>query len=159
MPHMKSTHVVPAFVALLVVGSLAGCGLTRRAKVEDSILAPMTAPVVERTVLPPLGTGQSAAVLDQTTAAQKAAATAKAEGVERSLGLAIVTLGSPAEQGFWIRSPLIAAAAKGRVQLASGASVNVDLRPGTGAALLSLAAYRALGLDLTALPEVTIYVQ
>ena len=35
----------------------------------------------------------------------------------------------------------------------------VDLLPGTGGGLLSLAAFRALGLGLTDLPEVTIYAQ
>jgi hypothetical protein len=35
--------------------------------------------------------------------------------------------------------------------------VNVDLIPGTGGALLSLAAFRQLGLSLTDLPEVTVY--
>jgi hypothetical protein len=33
------------------------------------------------------------------------------------------------------------------------------LRPGTGAALLSLAAFRALGLGLTDLPEVTVFAE
>jgi hypothetical protein len=48
-------------------------------------------------------------------------------------------------------------AGKGRVVTASGASANVDLLPGDGAASLSLSAFRALGLGLTDLPEVTIY--
>jgi hypothetical protein len=33
----------------------------------------------------------------------------------------------------------------------------VELRPGTGAALLSLAAFQALGLSLTDLPVVTVF--
>ena len=48
---------------------------------------------------------------------------------------------------------------KGKVVTASGASVAVDLQPGSGGALLSLAAYRALGLALTDLPEVTVFME
>jgi hypothetical protein len=43
------------------------------------------------------------------------------------------------------------------VVTASGQSLAVELRPGSGAALLSLAAFQALGLPLTGLPEVTVY--
>ena len=120
---------------------------------------PIVAPVEPPVVLPAMGAGQSAAALDQTSAAEKAAAVAVPAGVERSLGTVVVGLGSPAEQGFWVKSPLIAAPGKGRVVLQTGSSVNVDLLPGTGGALLSLAAFRALGLGLTDLPEVTIYAQ
>ncbi len=155
---MKRVCLNPAVVAVLVAGSLSGCGMMERLKPTPKP-APIVAPVAEAVVLPATGAGQSAAALDQTTAAEKAAAAAVPAGSERMLGTAVVGLGSPAEQGFWIKSALIAAPAKGRVQLASGASVNVDLLPGTGGALLSLAAFRALGLGLTDLPEVTIYAQ
>lgn len=118
----------------------------------------IVAPVEPAVALPALGAGQSAAALDQSTDAQKAAATAPAaEG--RALGQVVVALGSPAEQGFWLKSPLVKVAGKGRVVTASGASVAVDLLPAEGAALLSLAAFRALGLGLTDLPEVTVYLQ
>ena len=109
---------------------------------------------------PVIGVGASAAALDQSTAAERAAAVAaKPAGGERALGSAVVALGSPAEQGLWVKSALVVTPAKGRVVTESGASVAVDLLPGTGAASLSLAAFRALGLGLTDLPEVTIYVQ
>jgi hypothetical protein len=52
---------------------------------------------------------------------------------------------------------LVTAPGKGKVVTAAGASVAVDLLPGSGGAMLSLAAYRALGLALTDLPEVTVY--
>ncbi len=68
-----------------------------------------------------------------------------------------MALGSPVEQGFWIKTTQVTVPGKGRVATASGASVNVDLIPGTGGALLSLAAFRQLGLSLTELPEVTVY--
>ena len=154
---MMRIYVIPALV-ILVALSLTGCGMIDRFKPAPKP-APIVVPVAPTVVLPPMGQGQTAAALDQTTAAEKAAATAAPSGGERSLGTAVVGLGSPAEQGFWLKSSLIAAPAKGRVATATGATVNVDLLPGTGAALLSLAAFRALGLGLTDLPEVTVYAQ
>jgi hypothetical protein len=100
----------------------------------------------------------SAAALDTTSAEEKAAAlAAPATGAERELGRAVVALGPPAEQGLWMSTALVTAVAKGRVVTASGQSLALELRPGTGAALLSLAAFQALGLPLTGLPEVTVF--
>ena len=102
--------------------------------------------------------GATATALDTTTAAQKQAAlAAPAASGERQLGKVAVSLGSPAEPGIWLRSALVKAPGKGRVVTASGTSVAVDLLAGQGAAQLSLAAFMALGLSLTALPEVTVY--
>ena len=92
------------------------------------------------------------------TAEEKAAAlAAPAEGGERNLGQVVVALGPPAEQGIWLSSPLVTEVAQGRIVTAAGKSLAVELRPGTGGALLSLAAFQALGLSLTELPQVTVY--
>lgn len=144
--------------------TLAGCalfqaegprsGVTGPAETEA---APEAAPVVASTVL---GTTRAASpeALDKTTAEQKAAAlSAPATGGERELGRVVVALGSPAEQGFWLSAPLVKAKAQGRIVTAAGKSLAVELRPGTGGALLSLAAFQALGLSLTELPQVTVY--
>ena len=158
---MKQKSIPSALLLLLVISSLSGCGLLDRIRgdksgFEDLGITPQLA--VEQTAIRPLGGAQSAEVLDQSTASEIAAATASPRaGAERDLGEVVVALGSPAQQGFWLRSGLVTAPGKGRVVTASGQSVNVDLQPGTGAALLSLAAYRALGLSLTDLPSVTVY--
>jgi hypothetical protein len=147
-------HVL-LFVSMAAL--ISGCGAFNR--LTSAPKAPpveIVAPVEETVTLPAMGAGQAAAALDQTSAAEKAAATAPATTGARELGRTSVALGSPAEQGFWLKSPLVAAAGKGRVTTASGASVAVDLQPGSGGSLLSLAAYRALGLALTDLPEVTV---
>lgn len=99
--------------------------------------------------------GQSAAALDAVTEAQKAAAVA-APNAGQVLGIVSVALGSPAEQGLWLKSNLVAAPSKGRALLPNGAGVNVDLLPAAGGATLSLSAYRALGLGLTDLPQVQV---
>lgn len=95
--------------------------------------------------------------MDTTSAAEKATALAAGGGGGVSLGRVVVSLGDPTAQGFWLRSALVTAPAKGRVVTDEGASIAVDLLPGSGVAQLSLPAFRALGLPLTGLPEVTVF--
>lgn len=145
---------------LILFTAVSGCAVLDRVRPAPS---PVSAP--EPTGTPSespavLGQGTTAAALDQTTVEERAAAlAAPAASAERSLGKVSVSLGSPAEQGFWLRSGIVTAAGKGRVVTAGGQSVAVDLIPGEGAAQLSLAAFRALGLSLTDLPEVSVYAQ
>ncbi|MFN6925544.1 MAG: D-galactarate dehydratase [Tabrizicola sp.] len=145
---------------------LSGCALFQQ-KAADARPGPVTgpseaqpateiAPAVATTVLG--ARAVSAAALDRTTPEEKAAAlSARATGGERQLGRVVVALGPPAEQGLWLSTALVNEVAQGRITTADGKSLAVELRPGTGAALLSLAAYQALGLPLTSLPEVTIF--
>ena len=111
----------------------------------------------------PLSGARTAAALDTTTATERQAALAPppAPG-ERRLGTTVASLGAAADPGFWIATPLVSTPAKGRVS-AGAASVAVDLRPTPGpkggGSQLSLAAFRALGLSLTALAEVTVYAE
>lgn len=146
---------VPLFV--LSAALISGCGLVDRLKPAPKVQ--IVAPLEEVAALPPLGAGQTAATLDTTTAAERAAAVAAPVSGARVLGTTTVALGSPVEQGFWLKSALVASAGQGKVVTTSGASVAVELQPGSGGALLSLAAYRALGLSLTDLPEVTVFAQ
>lgn len=99
---------------------------------------------------------RTAAAFDRSTAEERAAATAT-PAAGAPLGTVVASLGNPAEQGFWLRSALVKEKRAGSVRLASGASVQVELLPlAGGGAQLSLAAYRALGLNLTDLPSVTV---
>lgn len=145
--------------------ALTGCALFQKtAEGPVSITGPAEpgpatefAPAVSTSVL---GTTRaaSAEALDKTTAAERAAAlAAPAAGAERELGRVVVALGPPAEQGIWLSSALVKEKAQGRIVTAAGKSLAVELRPGTGGALLSLAAFQALGLGLTELPELTVY--
>ena len=97
-------------------------------------------------------------MLDKTTAEEKAAAlAAPAKGGERELGRVVVALGAPTEQGIWVSTTLVTEKAQGRIVTAAGKSLGLELRPAAGGAHLSLAAFQALGLPLTELPEVTVY--
>ncbi len=144
---------IPQVMSVFAVTfALAGCGMVAKLQ-RPGTAREVAAPAM---TLPSMGAGQTAAALDGSTAAQKAAAVAAPDAAGRVLGTVVVALGSPAEQGFWLKTALVVSPAKGRVVTADGAAVAVDLLPGTGAALLSLAAFRALGLALTDLPEVTV---
>lgn len=148
-------------VILSVVLALSGCGAMQRLGLVPAAAVPEVAvpeAAVPVTATPMGASGATAAALDTTTAAEKAVALATpATGGERELGRVVVALGPPAEQGLWVRTALVTAVGKGRVVTAAGATLAVELRPGTGGALLSLAAFQALGLKLTDLPEVTVY--
>lgn len=157
-------RIMRILIALtLALTATSGCAVLDRLKPATAATAATAAPDASEPVAaapaPVLGAGgNTAAALDTTTAAQKQAAlAAPAASGERELGKVTVSLGSPAEPGIWLRSALVTAPGKGRVVTASGQSVAVDLLPGQGAAQLSLAAYMALGLSLTALPEVTVF--
>lgn len=152
-------RMIHAFYLVILTGAIAGC-----AQIQTSV-APTPSGATTQTAGtqpsgrgPVLGTGVKASAYDRTSQAEKEAALAvSASAGERSLGKVAVSLGSPTEQGIWLKSPLVKTAGKGRVLTAGGKSAAVDLIPGSGATQLSLAAYLALGLSLTALPEVQVY--
>jgi hypothetical protein len=150
----------------LVALALSGCAIFQNKDAADRPLpatgeaeaspATESATVSSTTALG--ATAVSAEALDTTTAEEKAAAlAAPASGGERELGRVVVALGPPAEQGIWLSTALVKEKAQGRIMTAAGKSLTLELRPGSGGALLSLAAFQALGLSLTELPEVTIY--
>lgn len=114
----------------------------------------------------PSKSAQTAEQFDTTTNAQrtKAVETAAPAGGERKLGGTVGSLGNPAEPGFWLKTPLVSAPAKGRVEYpATGKSVAVDLipieGPKTAGSRVSLAALRLLGARLTGLPDLIVYAE
>ena len=153
-------HILtPIAVAL----TLSGCALLSPKDATRPVTGPSSpAPAVEGAAVTVEGVMGARAVraeaLDTTTAAEKAEALAapQASG-ERSLGKVVVALGPPAEQGIWLKTALVTKVVQGRIETAAGKSLAVELRPGTGGALLSLAAFQALGLSLTDLPEVAVF--
>lgn len=113
---------------------------------------------------PPPANATTAEEFDTTTQAERTAAVAQAQssGGARDLGVTIASLGAVTEPGIWIKTPLVRAPGKGRVDYpAKGTSVSVDLLPLDGdpgaGSRLSLAAMRLLEADLTGLPEVRVF--
>ena len=152
-------------LSLVVVIALSGCGLwPDQTPVRSTPTTGLDAPQSAAAVGSPaanaaLGSrSQRPEELDTTTAADKETALAAvASTKERRLGTAVVALGPPAETGIWLKTGYVTEVVQGRVETATGQSLAVELRPGTGAALLSLAAFQALGLPLTDLPELTVF--
>ena len=113
-------------------------------------------------VLTGTGDPKAPALLDvATTEEREAAITPKPIAQEQALGEIVVSLGNPAEIGFWLKTSLISKQSTGRVRhTASGKSVNVTLFPlkgrGSGSQI-SLSAMRALDLPLTSLSLVTVF--
>ena len=79
-------------------------------------------------------------------------------------GRNLASLGSPSEQGFWLRTGLVTRVRQGRVELADGSNaLRVELRP-SGAApgagsQLSLATFRALDAPLTQLVRLRVFAE
>ena len=142
----------------LCTSLLAACNMDRQATTTQPKAPPPAASTAATSVLQ--GGGQTVAALDTTTAAEKAAAAKPVAGGGK-LGSTVASLGDATEGGFWIKTPLAKAPAKGRVvNPANGKSANVDLQPlsgGGAGSQLSLAAMQALGLSLTDLPEVEVW--
>ncbi|MCX7288774.1 MAG: hypothetical protein NTW20_14815 [Rhodobacterales bacterium] len=156
---MKTALIIPSLVL-----ALSGCAVLQKdgvASVTGPAEAQPATEMVAAAATTALGArAVSAESLDTTTPAERQAAlAAPASGAESQLGRVVVALGPPAEQGLWLSSALVTAAAQGRIETATGQSLVLELRPGKGGALLSLAAFQALGLSLTDLPEVTVFAQ
>lgn len=121
-----------------------------------------TAPVPDEGEVPTDAT--TAEEFDTTSEDDRAAALegAASTGGETDLGTTIATLGDVTQTGFWVKTPLVNEASKGRAEVTqSGKAVAVDLiplegEPGAGSRI-SLAAMRLLEVDLTALAELRIY--
>ncbi|MEJ6394137.1 hypothetical protein V8J82_12765 [Gymnodinialimonas sp. 2305UL16-5] len=75
-------------------------------------------------------------------------------------GFTVASLGDATVSGLWIETPLVERERQATVVAPNGTTVEVTARPSGGergsGSRLSLAAFQALGLDLTGLPTVTV---
>jgi len=146
----------------LMMIAVAGCGRLGFGDDKPEAMPPMIAPTDDIAVSAlPMPVGATAEALDTTSTAERAQA-AQVTGQGVRLGVTVASLGDPTQPGFWLKTPLVSAPAKGRVELpATGASAQVDLIPTGGAegagSQMSLPTLRLLGVDLTGLPEVVVY--
>jgi len=78
----------------------------------------------------------------------------------RFLGFTVISLGDATQPGIWLETPLVEEEQPGRVIGENGRVAFVTLRPSGGergsGSRLSLQGYQLLGIDLTALPTVTV---
>ena len=159
------TKMTPCFALLL---ALAACSPKPP---DDAFAADAASEVVaedtgsEAAVLtsapPPPEAARTAEALDTTTIEQRAEAASAPVAEATSLGTTIVSLGSPTEPGFWLKTPLVKAEIAGRVtNPATGKSSLVTLipidGPETAGSRLSLPAMRLIEASLTDLTEVEV---
>ena len=111
------------------------CRLSKLPPMLPASVVEAAAPVVETLdptpAQPPPPKARTVEQFDTTTAEDRAAAVAKPEPAgETKLGTTIATLGSPADPGIWIKTPLVTELVMGRaVYGANGRSVNLELAP------------------------------
>ncbi len=132
--------------------------------ISAEIVRPRTRPGAQDTARRPPEGARTAGQFDTTSAQDRAAAAAAPAGPERALGTTIASLGTPAETGFWLKTPLVARQTPGRVIYpVTGKSVEVTLipldGPPTAGSRMSLAALRLIGAPLTGLPEVEVFAE
>ncbi len=152
------------------MAAVAGCGLLPEGMRPAPAPPPAeegaedTAPAVQPAAALPPADATTAEEFDTTSDAERAAAVAEAAetGGDTALGVTIASLGAVSEPGIWLKTPLVSAPAKGRVEYPEkGTAVAVDLipldgEPGAGSRM-SLAAMRLIEADLTSLPEVKVF--
>jgi hypothetical protein len=162
------------YVTLVAILGLAGCGAlpfgggspsTPSVTIETpgtDTLRPLARPGQSGATLGQAGRTPDA--LDTTTPAERAAAQAVDPSAGSALGDTLASLGSPTEQGFWLRTGLVTRVSQGRVERVDGqGAIRVELRP-SGAApgagsQLSLAAFRAMNAPLTELLPLRVFAE
>jgi hypothetical protein len=151
-------------ILTLPIIALAGCSTPSfQGPFGPAPAPPIAAPAPTLNPAPPPPPPQNAVTVEQfdtTSAEDRAAAVASAPAGAQPLGTTIATLGSPAEAGIWLKTPLVTELRQGRVEY-QGKSINIELRPSGGAAgsgsQISLAAMRLIEAPLTSLPELTVF--
>lgn len=158
-------------IPFLVIAALVltGCadrkfGLFKRGDktAEAVVIAPAEADIAPESpeAIIPL----TVATASKVSASALAAATKPVTRPEQDKGTTVASLGLLEREGFWLRTPLVASEAKGRVVVEkSGASVNVMLLPsgaeaGSGSQL-SIAAMQVLAIPITALVSVRVFIR
>lgn len=138
--------------ALILLPFLAACALPQRAPEPLREPAPLVTEGPGPEVLRPRA---------RPGVAPPAPAPAAPVATDGRLGETLAGLGAPGEAGLWLRTGLVTAPRPGRIVTATGASLDVELRPSGAAATagsqLSLAAMRALALPLTQLAAIVVY--
>ncbi len=166
-----SISKIAAGVALC--GMLAACtapngGLFESKKAPETVVQTPTDTDIRPKPRPDAPTGTVDKPLTAETASNVSEAEIKAASqptaVSKDKGITIASLGLLNQDGLWLSTPLVTTETKGRVIVEkSGASLNVTLLPngkasGSGSQM-SIAAMQALGVPITDLVEVRVFIQ
>lgn len=158
-------QVISLFTVALLVSGCAGVKWPSlsRPDAQNGTPAKATETDVQGQGVAPVPTAaRTVEQFDTTTEEQRTAASGSGASGGQDLGLTITSLGAPGEPGFWLKTPLVSAPAKGRVVYAeTGKSAQVDLipidGPKTAGSRMSLSAMRLIGAPFTGLPEIRVF--
>ncbi|WP_300031354.1 hypothetical protein [uncultured Roseobacter sp.] len=170
----RKTPAIRVFPAVALLSAIAGCAELQKLEQavnlelggsglpELSAAQEPAAGMAPQAASPALNAGgaRSAESIDSTSTAQRTAA-AQVSATGAALGRTVASLGNPAEQGFWLKTPLVPSEMSGVVtDTETGASVKVTLipidGPATAGSRISLAAMRVLNAPLTALVTLSV---
>ncbi|WP_390914308.1 hypothetical protein [Pseudosulfitobacter sp. SM2401] len=143
--------------SVVICAALAGCGLT-----PNGLKTPT------KTIEADVPVGDAAAGVQTRPLARPVASdvvttpeAAKPVPTSGDLGSTVASLGSPAEPGLWLKTPLVSTQSTGKVSY-NGTSIDVTLipinGPVTAGSRLSLQGFQSLGAPLTELVEVQVSV-
>ena len=156
-------------MTICALGLVSACSPVASVRPEPQVTAqpgegqlhPVTRP--EGVAVPGAG-ARKVEEFDTTTAIDRSAALSEAAsaGGAVALGVTVASLGSPTEPGFWLKTPLVTAPAKGKViHAGTGKSVAVELipidGPETAGSRMSLSAMRLIEVPLSELLKVEVY--
>ncbi|WP_341366746.1 D-galactarate dehydratase [Yoonia sp. BS5-3] len=154
-------------IFVLPFAALAGCSSPSMQGIFGTApQAPAAIPAPTLDPTPPPPPPSNATTVDQfdtTSEEDRAAATEVSDDSEAAeLGVTIASLGSPAEPGIWLETPLVDVLTPGRITY-QDKTINIELRPSGGVpgsgSQISLAAMRLIEAPLTSLPELTVFAQ
>ncbi len=163
---MKSTSFIHALIVVHFVAACSSPSLSHFGPSEGAAPVFAAPDVVSVQTLDPTPppeppkTARTASEFDTTSQEDRAAALTKTGSAELKLGTTLATLGSPADPGIWLKTPLVDRLVMGRVTYGA-ASVNLELRPSGGVSgsgsQISLPAMRLLKAPLTEIVELTVF--
>lgn len=134
-------------------------GLLDRVRGGAAEVVPAAVVPVPEEVVTGQAEARDIAPTDSTTRAA-AVAEGDTEAGDSVRGFTVASLGDATQPGLWIETPLVARERAATVVAPDGTTVDVTARPSGGergsGSRLSLAAFQALGLNLTSLPTVTV---
>lgn len=166
--HEQAMHNLGKILATVALIATAACSFNLPGGGVDPDAGPV-AQTPDETTLRPRARGLADLLRPRARPGNGAAASSggtvtSANGQETRLGTTIASLGDPAQGGMWVKTALVTRQGPGRVVWKdNGNAAEVTLIPIEGdpsaGSRISLDAMRALGVPLTALPELLVFAQ
>lgn len=144
---------------MMLCAFLSGCAVLPQGVRPEKHANPETAPQTDGAIQTQTGQRPKARPNDAAKSPAVDTPAQNSQNYTGALGKTVASLGSPAESGLWLKTPLVAQGQVGKVSY-NGKTIDVTLipidGPDTAGSRLSLQGFQALGAPLTELIEVTV---